>query len=429
MSTLLYWFRNDLRLLDNPAFTLACAGATRLLPVYCHAPQSASGWGFARTGRHREQWLHANLAALGNDLAALGSGLVELHGAPADVLPGLMRAVGASAIWCETIAAPEEQADVDALRAAGVSVHTVWQSSMLDPAALPFAAQHLPDDFTRFRQAVEKAALLAAPPLPTPPRIPSLPTLPASLCVAPERAAPAALTADARSSFPIISPAFAGGEHAALARVDYYVGGTPAVTYKATRNALNGLDFSTKLSPWLAIGALSARSVLATLQKVEAARGVTEGGHWIWFELMWRDYFRLLHLKYGAQLYRERGLASNPAAAQPNDGALLRWREGRTGEPLVDAGMRELAATGYLSNRMRQIVASYLIHELRGDWRAGAAWFEAQLIDYDVYSNQGNWLYIAGRGTDPRGGRQFNPLKQAREHDPRGKYQQLWSSN
>ena len=89
--------------------------------------------------------------------------------------------------------------------------------------------------------------------------------------------------------------------------------------------------------------------------------------------------------------------------------------------------MRELAATGFMSNRLRQLVASYLIHDLGGDWRAGAAWFEAQLIDYDVYSNQGNWLYIAGRGTDPRGGRRFDPIKQAREHDPAGRFRKLWA--
>jgi len=88
--------------------------------------------------------------------------------------------------------------------------------------------------------------------------------------------------------------------------------------------------------------------------------------------------------------------------------------------------MHELQATGYLSNRLRQVVASYLIYDLAGDWRAGAAWFEKQLVDYDVYSNQGNWLYIAGLGTDPRGGRQFNPQKQTQDHDPKGTYRTSW---
>ena len=113
----------------------------------------------------------------------------------------------------------------------------------------------------------------------------------------------------------------------------------------------------------------------------------------------------------------------------PHDGAAFaRWCAGSTGEPLVDAGMRELALTGWLSNRMRQIVASYLIHELRCDWRAGAAWFESQLLDFDPYSNQGNWAYIAGRGTDPRGGRRFDIQRQARQHDPDGRYRAAWAA-
>jgi deoxyribodipyrimidine photo-lyase len=102
------------------------------------------------------------------------------------------------------------------------------------------------------------------------------------------------------------------------------------------------------------------------------------------------------------------------------------WTSGTTGVPLIDAGMRELSRSGFLSNRMRQILASYWIYDMRGDWRAGAAWFESQLIDYDVYSNQGNWLYIAGKGTDPRGGRPFNVAKQAKDHDCDGAYQRMW---
>ena len=165
---------------------------------------------------------------------------------------------------------------------------------------------------------------------------------------------------------------------------------------------------------------------MARLKAFEAEHGANEGSYWLWFELLWRDYFRLLHRKYGRRLYRASGLNGHHTPAHDPD-AFARWRTGQTGEALVDAGMRELAATGYLSNRMRQIVASHLIHECACDWRAGAAWFEAQLIDYDVCSNHANWLYIAGHGTDPRGGRRFNPDKQTREYDADGRYRALWS--
>jgi deoxyribodipyrimidine photo-lyase len=104
----------------------------------------------------------------------------------------------------------------------------------------------------------------------------------------------------------------------------------------------------------------------------------------------------------------------------------MQWCQGASGERLIDAGMRELAQTGYLSNRLRQNVASYLVHDLTGDWRAGAAWFEHQLVDFDIYSNQGNWLYVSGRGTDPRIGRRFDSDRQARQYDVDGAYRRLW---
>ncbi len=167
---------------------------------------------------------------------------------------------------------------------------------------------------------------------------------------------------------------------------------------------------------------------MSELKEFENEFGANDGSYWLWFELLWRDYFRILHLKWGRRLYSARGLGDAPAP-QHHQPSFQKWCLGETGESIVDAGMRELRATGYLSNRLRQVVASYLIYDLNGDWRAGAAWFESQLIDYDVYSNQGNWLYIAGRGTDPRGGRRFNPQKQANDHDSDLSYRSIWLKN
>jgi deoxyribodipyrimidine photo-lyase len=337
-------------------------------------------------------------------------------------------------VLCETIAAPQEEPQVLALQAAGLSLESVWQSSLLEPADLPFAAVQLPELFTSFRQAVERAGVLPRAPLPTLSQVPGLPAAsPAwSALVAslrPDVPLNALAVSDDRSSFPYHAPEFAGGEGAAKQHLVRYFGRKLAHTYKATRNGLTGTDYSSKFSPWLASGALSARTAYAALKQFELEDGANDSTYWLWFELLWRDYFRFLHLKYGVQLYRERGLAHTSqdlAPTQHKPGGFNRWCQGETGEPLVDAGMRELKATGYLSNRLRQVVASYLIHDLRGDWRAGAAWFESQLLDFDIYSNQGNWLYIAGRGTDPRGGRRFNPQKQTQDHDPHGHYRALW---
>ena len=218
-----------------------------------------------------------------------------------------------------------------------------------------------------------------------------------------------------------------GGETAGLAHLSQYLARKLPDSYKRTRNGLTGIDYSSKWSPWLATGALSARRIMAELRDYETAYGATDGSYWLWFELLWRDYFRFLHLQYGTRLYHGRGLGQQAIGAHDAQG-YARWCEGRTGQPLIDAAMRELMTTGYLSNRLRQVVASYLVYDLGGDWRAGAAWFESQLVDYDVYSNQGNWLYLAGRGTDPRGGRHFNVDKQTADHDGNGSYRRLWES-
>ncbi len=432
MTTLIYWFRQDLRLGDNAAFLAAYGEARALLPVYCHDPaaDAPTAWGFARRSGHRCAWLAATLADLRTQLQACGSDLLELDGAPATVLPALAQRIGAAALVCEDIAAPEENADVAALITAGLKVVTRWQSSLIDPAKLPFAVDRTPDVFTAFRHALEKSGVLPPAPLPSPSQLPPLPesAMPFSgLADFHQARTVGHPVPDERSSFPYTQATFAGGETAALAHVQTYFDKGLAQTYKLTRNGLAGTDYSSKFSPWLATGALSPRVAYAALKACEERLGANDSTYWLWFELLWREHFRLLHLKYGTKLYRGRGLQDGFAPTH-NPRGFDRWRQGRTGQPFIDAGMRELAATGYLSNRMRQNVASYLIHDLGGDWRAGAAWFEAQLLDYDVYSNQGNWLYLAGRGTDPRGTRRFDPVKQARDYDPQGHYQALWRS-
>lgn len=432
MPPILFWFRNDLRLLDPPALhraiDRASAQGAGLLPVCLVPPPEPSRWGFPRTGPHRTRFNADTRADLSARLAALGSGLWVIDGGSVDDLAGLARRVGARDVVCEAIEAPQERAAVDRLRAAGLAVETVWQSSLLHPADLPWAADAVPDVFTAFRQGVERAAVRPRTERPAPPW---LPPWPEGMPRPPAATDPPASAGggDPRSSFPHTQAAFQGGETAALAHLHQYLARGLPHRYKDTRNGLSGIDFSSKWSPWLATGALSPRSAFHALKAFEAEHGASDGSHWLWFELLWRDHFRFMQLKHGTALYRRQGLSPLPAHREltHNVEHFERWCEGRTGQPLVDAGMRELHATGYLSNRLRQVVASCLVHDLACDWRAGAAWFESQLLDFDVHSNQGNWLYIAGRGTDPRGGRRFNVEKQAQAHDPHGVYQALWA--
>ena len=415
MRTLIYWFKNDLRLIDNPALLEACNRADRLLPIYIHLPQAQAAhvFGFPREGFHRKAFLRESLKDLRVQLRALGSDLLEYAGEPADILAQLAQDTHANAVYCERIEAPEEIRRSQQILERGITLQEFWQSSMLSPESLPFTAQDMPDMFTQFRKKLEYAGLKFSPPVIAPSKIPALPEL--------------AQISLMQSSQELDNSThqFLGGECSALEHLKEYLARRLPDTYKETRNQLIGQDYSSKFSPYLALGCVSARTIVAKLDVYEQTHGANDGTYWLWFELLWRDYFRFLHFKYGIQLYREAGLSGTPISKGGYQ-HFESWRTGSTGKSLIDAGMRELLKTGYLSNRMRQIVASYWIYDLQGDWRLGAAWFESQLIDYDVYSNQGNWLYLAGLGTDPRGGRRFNIAKQEQDHDPRGEYQRLW---
>ncbi len=421
----IYWFRADLRLDDNPSLLQAISSSDTLVFAYCHEPDEIPlNWGFQRTGPHRRALLNQAIESLRSALMSQGQVLVECVGLPEIALNHLASEVGTNLIFSEAIEAPFEIESIRKLRDSGLTVTTLWQSSLIDPLDLPFDVGNLPDVFTTFRQRVEQAGVRPPAPLPAPMKLPAQPK--GFVWATPRFEAERAVL-DADASFPYDLPLFHGGESAGLNHLNRYLEQRLPDTYKKTRNELSGVEFSSKFSPWLAHGALSSRRVYQAVQCYEAQFGGNEGTYWLWFELLWRDYFRFLHLKYGKRLYFASGLAGH-TRPQHDEQAFNAWCHGQTGQRFIDAGMRELLLTGYLSNRMRQIVASFLIHDLACDWRAGAAWFERQLIDFDVYSNQGNWLYIAGFGTDPRGGRVFNPEKQAKTYDPSGEYQNRWLS-
>ena len=442
MRPVIHWFRQDLRLGDNPLLRASCASAVSQgvpwLPVFAWDPAQSgpAAWVAQRMGPQRRLALHQALSNLGRSLREVRHELRVLQGEPGQAIQALVAETGATEVWAEHLPAPEEEAVDQALSAAAATQG--WRfarrspGGLFDWADLPFAPADTPDVFTVFRQAVQGAGVrprgIVSPPDDWPRPLP-LTALPQAMHPCPPGLSTAAdeAKAEPRSSFPLHEPAWQIGEHTARAHWSRYLERGLAHRYKATRNGLHGTDFSTKLSPWLAWGAISASQVQHDLQRWEAEHGATDSSGWVTFELLWREHFRLLHLKHGRRLYRAAGLSQLPRPRHDAE-AFERWCAGRTGHALIDAGMRELLTTGWLSNRMRQIVASHLIHDLGCDWRAGAAWFESRLIDFDVFSNQGNWAYIAGRGTDPRGGRRFDPDKQAREHDPDGSYRRMWGT-
>lgn len=416
MKLIIYWFRNDLRLEDNPAFLQACFDADYLLPIAIKTSNSQATntiWGFERVSSNRQKFVNESLLDLKTQLQRLDSDLFIANGEPSEVFTTIAAVFKDLEVYCQQIEAPEEKEEILKIEKQGISVHQFWQSSMLDPSSFPFSLDAMPDVFTHFRKEIEASKLRFASPRCMLGKIPPLPKkVPLEKCTINDSSLSA-------------SQFFKGGSNYANQHLDQYFERRLLDTYKQTRNQLEGIDFSSKFSPWLACGCISARTIAKKITAYEEVHGANEGTYWLWFEMLWRDYFEFLAFKYGVRLFHGKGLTQKLPNAFDSVQFDL-WRNGKTKSSFVNAGMAELAQTGFLSNRMRQIVASYWIYDMNGDWRAGAAWFESQLIDYDVYSNQGNWLYIAGKGTDPRGGRPFNVVKQEEVYDPIGNYRSRW---
>ncbi len=427
----LVWLRNDLRLDDHAALRAAAAGGAPVVPVYCLDPRQFGTLpsGVPKTGAHRARFLLETLHALREDLRAAGADLVVRRGRPEAVLPALARETGASAVHVHEEVAREEL-DVEdaverALAAIGVRLHGHWGHTLLHPDDLPFDLVALPTVFTQFRTRVERETDVR-PPEPPPARLRGLP-LDAGEIPTLEALGLAPPPDDPRALFRPV-----GGERAGRARLAQWAWeGDHLRRYKATRDGLLAVSDASRLSPWLAIGALSPRRVWAEVRRYERERVRNESTYWLVFELLWRDYFRFVLARWGDVVFSAGGLQRLPIAWRALDDPaaradFARWTSGATGYPLVDAAMQELAATGFTSNRARQNVASFLTKNLGLDWRVGAEWFESLLVDYDVASNWGNWCYAAGVGNDARGFRHFDIHAQAERYDPDGAFVRHW---
>jgi deoxyribodipyrimidine photo-lyase len=423
------WFRNDLRLHDHEALADALRAAPAVLPVFVVEPRltAKTPLGFPKTGPFRAQFLAEAVADLRRALEARGGTLLVRAGEPGEVLAGLARETGAKLVTAHAEVTDEEVRAERSVRAAleplGARLRLSWGATLHHRDDLPFGPAELPPVFTEFRKAVEKRELVRAE-FPVPARVPAPPGIDAGPLPRAEDFGAAPLPADPRRAF-----RGTGGESAGLARLEAYLWERDCLRrYRETRNGLVGEDYSSKFSPWLAQGSLSPRRIFAEVRRYERERVANDSTYWLLFELRWRDFFRFVALKHGNALFRAGGIRGRARDLQRDLHAFGRWREGRTGDAFVDANMRELAATGWMSNRGRQNVASYLVNDLGVDWRMGAEWFESSLVDYDPCSNWGNWNYVAGVGNDPREGRRFSTAKQAADYDPSGEFRALWSA-
>eukprot|EP00978_Attheya_sp_CCMP212_P022093 scaffold65450_cov49-Attheya_sp.AAC.1 len=426
-----HWFRHgDLRLHDNPALCRAVEAASKndvgtkgVVPIFCFDPRifgqdATSEFGSLKCGPLRAKFLLESVINLRTNLEAHGSGLVVAHGKPEEIFPSILNSFVADGgdpsnpsssrntmiprVFCQEEVASEElrvdKAVKRELKCKAGSLETIWGSTLYEPDDLPFDGNVLgmPDVFTPFRNKVEKKCIIGSPlPVPSKQNL----ALPFDSCKESNNGAKNALEETFRLVFtekmekcsltymPTLKELgyddediekatthdargvmeFKGGETAALARVKDYIWDKDRLRiYFDTRNGMLGADYSTKFSPWLAHGCLSPRFVAQECRRYEEERVTNK----------------------------------------------------------MDANMRELAATGFMSNRGRQNVCSFLAIDMNTDWRYGADHFEQELLDYDIYSNWGNWCSGAGM----TGGRlnRFNIVKQGKDYDCEGEYVRHW---
>ncbi|NEO83901.1 MAG: DASH family cryptochrome [Spirulina sp. SIO3F2] len=426
MTRILLWYRRDLRLHDHEPLATAIAQSADLIPLYCFDPRAfgQTAFGFPKTGAFRAQFLLESVAELRAQWQARGSNLLVRWGKPEVIILELVETQSIDAVYgAAEVTSEETRVERKLTKALGtVPLRLFELTTLIHPTDLPWAIAEIPGLFTRFRKTVEQNWQIR-PLQPTPQILPSLPPdLDPGQLPTWERLNLTPPPRDDRGVLP-----FHGGEAASLDRLHQYFWERDRLrSYKETRNGMLGVDYSAKFSPWLALGCLSPRYIYTQVRTYEAERVANDSTYWLIFELLWRDYFRFIAQQGGDRLFKPEGLQGIKLPWQQAQPQFERWCQGQTGYPLVDANMRELEATGFISNRGRQNVASFLTKNLGIDWRMGAEWFEYLLIDYDVCSNYGNWNYTAGVGNDARGFRYFNILKQSQIYDLQGDYVRHW---
>ena len=426
MRRSILWFRNDLRLHDNEALVDALAHNDEVIPLYVIDPRIFRGnteYGFRKAASFRINFILESLVDLRANLTKRGSDLIIREGYPEEVIPQLARELRTSYVYCNRERTCEEVEVQDELEKALWSIGQemrYYRGKMLYYTAdLPFPVTHCPDNFTAFRKEVEKFVKIREPH--------DVPETIASLTTELEKGEiPSLESFDFQTN--LKSEMIRGGETSALRELKYYLWESDLIAhYKDTRNDLLGRDYSSKFSAHLSKGTLSPKLVYQEVVRYEQDRSKTKSTYWLIFELLWRDFFRFMAKKHGNLIFQEGGTKQRTDLQLfSNETLLEKWKEGRTGIPFVDANMRELNATGYMSNRGRQNVASFLVKDMKINWIWGAEYFESMLIDYDPCSNYGNWNYIAGVGSDSREDRYFNIPVQAKKYDPEGKYILKW---
>ena len=411
----LFIFSQDLRLHDQAALRQASLFCENLICIFIFNERwfRPTIYGTQSMGSHRKQFLWQSLEQLDQQLRSLGQRLWIYQGNPISITGKLINTAGIDAVFASHQAGLNERRQNKQLQ------HSFPQCQFhySETHSLYYRQQTtwgdtFPASFSQFKRDMRSCVI--DPPTATIDELPPpFPILVPKLVNRPYSTTTSAL--------------FAGGELRGLNQLKSYCRSPSVNHYHESRNQLDGWSNSSKLSPWLANGCLSVKTCYARLCEIGEQSPDNPAIQALKDELLWREFFQWYAMHHGARLFQYQGINRNSPLTSFYPNRFKQWCNGNTPWRLVNACMNQLKATGFLSNRGRQIVASCLVNELDSDWRWGAAYFEEQLLDHDVAVNWGNWQYIAGVGADPRGGRHFNLEKQQQLYDPEQSYQNQWS--
>lgn len=394
MGTALVWFRRDLRLTDNPAWSEACE-SHRVLPVFILEPDL-----LVAAGEFRKSQLFGNLTALAQEIESMGGSLHVLKGPAARVLPGFVVANKVDSIYFNADTTPfSVRRDRAVQKAVAVPMHAYWGGLVHPPGSILTQKGEISRVFTPFykkwsvslptpAESVDRPGLIKGPP------------------------------PDQEAFAEVRAPVFPAGHKGARERLDRFV---DAVGEYPTLRDIPAEVGTSLLSSDLHFGTIGPKEVLARV----TLGG--EGQRQYVRQLAWRDWYaHLLYLNPEIP-HRPVNRVYEKIPWRDDGAAFSRWKEGQTGYPIVDAGMRQLASTGWMHNRVRMIAASFLVKHLLIDWRRGERYFRRALVDGDVAQNAGNWQWVAGTGFDAAPYfRVFNPVLQSKKFDPLGRYIRTW---
>ena len=387
-ETAIVWFKNDLRLHDNETLCKAIASGNKFIFMYCFDPRhfKKTDLGFPKADYLRFQFLKQSLQNLIDNLSKIDTCLNIIKGKPEVEIPKIVTKYNCKTIYAEEEYADEELGVIKKLKQNlpdFCELHLTWGKTLYHINDIPYKIEEIPLTSKAYRINTTKNTAV---------RRPFLAPVEIENCIQiselniPDAEEFGLHPKNSETTY------VSGGETEALNRLDYYTFQSQQLTnYRWTRNRSLGMDYSSKFSPYLALGCISPRKIYETVKQYEVEVKKNASTWWIVFELVWRDYFTFKGMRMGNAIFKTEGYR-NKTLEFTNDPELFkRWCEGTTGIPFVDAHMRQLNETGYMSNRGRVNCSSFLIHDYKINWTWGAAYFESKLIDYDVSANWMNW--------------------------------------